>query len=141
MLCTSRWVVKNKWELVNIFWLGQRFWLRFGTYMELTFTLHFIKKFLLLLTLKVMLLGIQKQSLSDVCTHWQHFWLSSYELKISSNLKQYDNGFTVNPLYNDTVCSKLSLTLKWICCYKEILTINRFQHNNHLVKENIVQMN
>ena len=46
---------------------------------------------------------------------------------------------TVNPLYNDTVCSKLSLTLKWICCYKEILTITRFQHNNHLVKENIVQ--
>ena len=51
-----------------------------------------------------------------------------------------DQNSTVNPLYNDTVCSKLSLTLKWICCYKEILTITRFQHNNHLVKENIVQM-
>ena len=50
------------------------------------------------------------------------------------------NTSTVNPLYNDTVCSTLSLTLKWICCYKEILTITRFQHNNHLVKENIVQM-
>ena len=48
---------------------------------------------------------------------------------------------TVNPLSNDTVCSKLSLTLKWICCYKEILTITRFPHNNHLVKENIIQMN
>ena len=48
---------------------------------------------------------------------------------------------TVNPFYNNTVCSKLSMTLKWICCYKEILTITRFQHNTHLVKENIVQMN
>ena len=47
---------------------------------------------------------------------------------------------TVNPLYNKTVCSKLSLTLKWICCYKEILTITRFPQNNHLVKENIIQM-
>ena len=48
---------------------------------------------------------------------------------------------TVNPLYNDTVGSKLSLTLKWICCYKEIRTITRFPHNNHFVRENIIQMN
>ena len=48
---------------------------------------------------------------------------------------------TVNPFYNDTVFSKLSLMLKRICCYKEILTITRFPHNNHLVKENIIQMN
>ena len=52
-----------------------------------------------------------------------------------------DNKNTDNSFYNDTVCSKPSLTLKWICCYKEILTITRFQHNNHLVKENIVQLN
>ena len=50
-------------------------------------------------------------------------------------------AYTVNPLYNDTVCFKLSLTLNWICCYKEILTITRFQQNNHLVKEKVVQMN
>ena len=51
------------------------------------------------------------------------------------------NSDTVNPLYNDSVCSKLSLMLKRICCYKESLTITRFQHNSNLVKENIVQMN
>ena len=49
--------------------------------------------------------------------------------------------YTVNPLYNDNVCSKLSLTFKWICCYKEILTSTRFPHYNHLVKENIIQIN
>ena len=42
--CYYRRAVKNKWELVNIFWLGQHFWLRFGNYMEWTCTLHFIKK-------------------------------------------------------------------------------------------------
>ena len=47
---------------------------------------------------------------------------------------------TVNPLYNDTVYSKLSLTLKLICCYKETLTITRFPHPNHLVKEKIIQI-
>ena len=40
------------------------------------------------------------------------------------------------PLYNDPVCSKLSLTSKWICCYKEMLTSTRFLNHNHLVKEN-----
>ena len=49
--------------------------------------------------------------------------------------------YTVNPLYNDNVCSKLSLALKWICCYKEFLTSITFQHHNHLVAENIIQMN
>ena len=33
---------------------------------------------------------------------------------------------TVNPLYNDTVCSQLSLTLKWICCYKEFWPLRDF---------------
>ena len=49
------------------------------------------------------------------------------------------NGTTVNLLYNDNVCSKLSLTLKWICCYKKILTSTRFPLHNYSVK-NIVQM-
>ena len=48
---------------------------------------------------------------------------------------------TVNPLYNDDVCPKLSLTLKWISCYKEMPTITRFPHHNHLVKEKSIQMN
>ena len=47
----------------------------------------------------------------------------------------------VNPLYNDHVCSKLSLTLKWICCYKEMLSSTRIPHHDHLVIENIIQMN
>ena len=29
------------------------------------------------------------------------------------------NGYTVNPLYNVSVCSLWFVTLKWICCYKE----------------------
>ena len=49
--------------------------------------------------------------------------------------------YVVNPLYNNNVCSKLSLMLKLICCYKEILTSIRFRHNSHLEKENITQMN
>ena len=48
---------------------------------------------------------------------------------------------TVNPFYNDRVCSKLYLTLKLICCYKEIPTSTRFPHHNHLVKQNSIQMN
>ena len=50
------------------------------------------------------------------------------------------SAYTVNPLYNDHVCSKLSLMLKWICCYNEMRTSTRFPHN-HLIKENIVHMN
>ena len=46
-----------------------------------------------------------------------------------------------NSIYNDHDCSKLYLTLKGICCYKEMLTSVRFPHHNQLVKENIIQMN
>ena len=48
---------------------------------------------------------------------------------------------TVNPLYNDHVCSKLSLTLNLTCCYKELSTSTKFPIHNQLVKDNIIQMN
>ena len=53
----------------------------------------------------------------------------------ANNLLQF-----CNLLYND-VWSKLSLTLKWICCYNEMLTSTRFPRHNHLEKENIIHMN
>ena len=65
------------------------------------------------------------------------FYLSLLQM-VSSVFSE--NNTTVNPLYNDNVCSMLSLTLK-SCCYKEILTSTKFQHHNHLVKRNIIQMN
>ena len=69
---------------------------------------------------------------------WSHkIWPYSRKLVKGQLLLQYQFKY---PIYNDDVCSKLSLTLKWICCYKEILTSTRFPHYNHLVKENIIQM-
>ena len=59
-------------------------------------------------------------------------------------LFQSRNQITVNSLYNDHVCSKLSLTIKWMRCYKEMSTIHystKFPNHNQLVKENIIQMN
>ena len=48
---------------------------------------------------------------------------------------------TVNPLYKDHFCSKLPLTLKLICYYKKMPTSTRIPHYDHLVSENILQMN
>ena len=42
------------------------------------------------------------------------------------------NSYKVNPFYSDHVCSKLSLTLKWICCYNKMPTSTRLPHHNHL---------
>ena len=53
-------------------------------------------------------------------------------LTLFKNLKQNLN--TVNPLYNDHVCSKLSLTLTCICCYKEMPTSTWFPHHKNLIK-------
>ena len=55
-----------------------------------------------LIIFNVLLLGNQRPSFSDVSLRWRHFWLSSHEFKIISNLKQYNNGpFTLPIVWNN----------------------------------------
>ena len=79
---------------------------------------------------------------STSSTWLNHFYFHSLDIVAQMQCPWSNSiGSTVNPLYNDNVCSKLSLTLKWICCYKEMPTSTRFSHHYHLVKENSIQMN
>ena len=51
-----------------------------------------------LIIFDVLLLGNRRPSLSDVRSHWRHFWLRSHEFKIMSNLKQYKKGPFISPI-------------------------------------------
>ena len=94
--------VKNNWELVNIFLLGRQFWLKLYTHIEWTIGLITNIRWRLII-FNTLLLGNRRPSLSNVQSRWRHFWLSSHEFKIISNLKQYNNGPFISPLVSNNV--------------------------------------
>ena len=49
----------------------------------------------------------------------------------------YNFTCTVNPLYNVSVCSQWFVTLKWICCYKESVVLDR-QMSKHVPSKGII---
>ena len=56
-----------------------------------------------LIIFNVLLLGNRIPSLSDVRSRWRHFWLSSHEFKIISNLKQNYNGPFISQIVSNNV--------------------------------------
>ena len=86
---TGQSKITESW-LISFYWVGTFDWNLKHIYNEPSSFIAY--RSWRLIIFNVLLLGNGRPFLSDERSRWRHFWLSSHEFKIISNLKLYNNG-------------------------------------------------
>ena len=92
--------ITESW-IISFYWVGTFDWNFIHIYNEPSGFIAY--RGLRLIIFNVLLLGNRRPSLSDVCSRWRHFWLSSHEYKIISDIKQNNNGPFITPIVSNNV--------------------------------------
>ena len=90
--------ITESW-LISFYWVGTFGWNLIHIYNEPSSFIAY--RSLRFIIFNVLLLGNPRPSLSAVRLRWRHFWLSSHEYKIISNIKQNNNGPFISPVVSN----------------------------------------